>query len=82
VIDLRPPTKGSATRVDLQHRHTRNDSRLPITRSRDDQNPLADEVLYLVGHTEPPLWVADLSGGRFVNAHLLVRDSMLDSIAR
>jgi hypothetical protein len=39
-------------------------------------------VLYLVGHTEPPLWVADLSGGRFVNAHLLVRDSMLDSIAR
>jgi hypothetical protein len=44
-------------------------------------NPLADGVLYLVGHTAPALWVAELSGGRLVNAHLLIRNSMLAPIA-
>jgi hypothetical protein len=44
-------------------------------------SPLADGVLYLVGHTPPALWVAELGGGRLMKSHLLIRNSMLDSVA-
>jgi hypothetical protein len=44
-------------------------------------NPAGVTVLHLVGHTPPALRVAQLSGGRLVNALLLVRNSKLDSIA-
>ena len=44
-------------------------------------SPSADAVLYLVRHTPPALWVAELSGGRPVNARLLVGNSKLGSIA-
>jgi hypothetical protein len=44
-------------------------------------SPSGDGMLYLVGHTPPALWVAELNGGQLVNAHLLVRSSKFGSIA-
>jgi hypothetical protein len=44
-------------------------------------SPSGGEILYLIGHTPPGLWLAELSGGRLLNAHLLVRSSQFGAIA-